>query len=49
MEFIDLDKVYDKVPREVFNWALMRIGVSKTYINIIEDIKVHAPVSKIYI
>jgi len=31
-----IDKVYDSVER-VLKWALMRKGVPKTYINVVED------------
>ncbi|KAL6538155.1 hypothetical protein OROGR_012143 [Orobanche gracilis] len=37
MIFIDLEKTYDKVPREILWWALMRKGISKKYIDIIKD------------
>ena len=37
MVFIDLEKAYDKVPREVLWWALAKKGVSTKYINIIRD------------
>jgi hypothetical protein len=37
MVFIDLEKAYDRVPREVLKWALRRKGVPKTYINVVED------------
>ncbi|KAL6554932.1 hypothetical protein OROGR_006190 [Orobanche gracilis] len=37
MIFIDLEKAYDKVPREILWWALMRKGISKKYIDIIKD------------
>jgi len=37
MIFIDLEKAYDKVPREVLWWTLMKKGVSIKYINIIRD------------
>jgi len=36
--FIDLKKAYDKVPREVLWWTLMRNGVPIKYIDIIKDI-----------
>ncbi|KAL6495708.1 hypothetical protein OROGR_030271 [Orobanche gracilis] len=37
MVFIDLEKAYDKVPREVLWWALAKKGVSRKYIDIIKD------------
>ena len=37
MVFIDLEKAYDRVPREVLKWALMRKEVPKAYINLIQD------------
>jgi len=37
MIFIDLEKVYDKVPREVLWWTLMNRGVLIKYIDIIRD------------
>ncbi|KAL6548523.1 hypothetical protein OROGR_008944 [Orobanche gracilis] len=37
MVFIDLEKAYDKVPREVLWWALAKKGVSWKYIDIIKD------------
>ncbi|CAH9108779.1 unnamed protein product [Cuscuta europaea] len=35
--FIDLEKAYDRVPREVLWWALTRKGISRKYISIIID------------
>ena len=37
MIFIDLEKAYDKVPREVFWWTLMKKRVPIKYIDIIKD------------
>ncbi|KAL6569658.1 hypothetical protein OROMI_014172 [Orobanche minor] len=37
MVFIDLEKAYDKVPREVLWCALAKKGVSRKYIDIIKD------------
>ncbi|KAL6582399.1 hypothetical protein OROMI_006413 [Orobanche minor] len=37
MVFIDLEKAYDKIPREVLWWALAKKGVSRKYIDIIKD------------
>jgi len=37
MVFIDLEKAYDRVPREVLRWALMRKNVPKMYVNLIQD------------
>ena len=38
MVFIDLEKAYDKVPREVLWWTLMKTGIPIKYIDIIKDI-----------
>jgi hypothetical protein len=37
MVFIDLEKVYDKVPRNVMWWALQKHKVSTKYITLIKD------------
>jgi hypothetical protein len=37
MIFIDLEKTYDKVPRNVMWWALQKHKVSSKYITIIKD------------
>jgi hypothetical protein len=37
MVFIDLEKAYDRVPREVLWWALTKKDVSKKYIDLIKD------------
>jgi len=36
MIFIDLEKIYDRVPREVLKWTLMKKDLPKAYVNIIE-------------
>lgn len=37
MVFIDLSKVYNRVPREVLWWVLEKKGVLVKYINVIKD------------
>jgi hypothetical protein len=37
MIFIDLEKTYDKVPRNVMWWALQKHKVSSKYITLIKD------------
>ena len=37
MFFIDLEKAYDRVPREILWWALVRKGVPLKYIDIVKD------------
>jgi hypothetical protein len=37
MIFIDLEKTYDKVPRNVMWWALQKHKVSSKYIILIKD------------
>ena len=37
MLFIDLEKAYDKVPRYLIWWALEKKGVTKRYIEMIQD------------
>jgi hypothetical protein len=37
MIFIDLEKAYDKVPRNVMWWALQKYKVSSKYITLIKD------------
>ena len=37
MVFIDLGKTYDKVPKEVLQWTLMKKGVPIKYTDITKD------------
>ena len=37
MVFIDLEKSYDRVPREVIWWILGKKGVTKRYIELVKD------------
>jgi len=37
MIFIDLEKAYERFPREVLKWILMKKGLPKAYVNIIGD------------
>lgn len=37
MAFIDLEKAYDRVPRDLIWWVLERKGVTKGYIDVIKD------------
>ena len=36
MAFVDLEKAFDRVPREVLWWALRRLGVEKGMIRLIK-------------
>jgi len=42
MVFIDLEKAYDKVPRNVMWWALEKHKVSTKYITLIKDMDKNA-------
>ena len=35
--FIDLEKAYDRVPREVLEWTLKKKGVPRVYVKVIEE------------
>lgn len=35
--FIDLEKAYNKVPKELLKWMLIRKIIPMTYINVVED------------
>lgn len=37
MVFIDVKKVYEKVPRDVLMWELMEKRLLNMYVNLIED------------
>ena len=37
MVFIDLEKAYDRVPRDIIWWVLEKKGVTKGYIDVIRD------------
>ena len=37
MAFIDLEKAYDKIPRDLILWDLEKKGVTKRYIEMIQD------------
>jgi hypothetical protein len=37
MVFIDLEKAYDKVPRNIMWWALQKYKVSTKYVTLIKD------------
>jgi hypothetical protein len=38
MIFIDLEKTYDKMPKNVMWWALQKYKVSSKYITLIKDV-----------
>ena len=35
--FIDLEKAYDKVPRDVLWWAMLKKGILRRYIDLVND------------
>ena len=37
LHIVYLEKAYDKVPREVFRWVMTKKGISRKYINIMQD------------
>jgi len=37
MVFIDLEKAYDRMPRDIIWWVLENKGVTKGYIDVIRD------------
>ena len=45
MAFVDLEKAFDRVPREVLWWALREVGVEKHTINDIKAMYVGATTS----
>jgi hypothetical protein len=42
MIFIDLEKAYDKIPRNIMWWALKRKLVPTKYVNLIKDMYTNA-------
>lgn len=35
--FINIEKTYDRVPRKILKWALMKKELSKVYVNVIQE------------
>src|SRR2546425_1011792 len=38
MAFVDLEKAFDRVPREVLWWALRHVGVEEWMVNVIKSL-----------
>src|SRR2546425_7436318 len=38
MAFVDLEKAFDRVPREVLWWALTHVGVEEWMVNVIKSL-----------
>ena len=43
MAFVDLEKTFDHVPREVVWWALRKIGIDKWLVNVIKAMYAGTP------
>ena len=39
MAFVDLEKAFDRVPREVVWWALRSLGVDEWLVTVIQDVR----------
>ena len=45
--FVDLEKAFDRVPREVISWAMRKLGVEEWLVSTISsDVYVYRPVQK---
>ena len=45
MAFVDLEKAFDRVPREVVWWALWKIGVEEWLIKVIQSLYIYVGVT----